>query len=160
MPASSRPLALRPVPAHALSPAERAEVLRVATEPRFADVPPARLVPKLADEGVYIASESTFGRVLREHGQNVHRGRAKSPRKPRPPRALSVLEGMNSPTLQVVSCAPLSVHRCSNPGDEIRPLPELARYCHVPDLAAGPEYDVGDLAIFDEDSHCRWVPAA
>jgi transposase InsO family protein len=80
-----RPQALHPVPAHALSPAERAEVLRVANEPRFADVPPARIVPKLADEGVYLASESTFGRVLREHGQNVHRGRAKSPRKSRPP---------------------------------------------------------------------------
>jgi transposase InsO family protein len=80
-----RPQAVHPVPAHALSPAERAQVLRVANEPRFADVPPARIVPKLADEGVYIASESTFGRVLRQHGQSVHRGRAKSPRKSRPP---------------------------------------------------------------------------
>ena len=50
-----RPQAVRPVPAHALSPAERARVLRVANEPRFADVPPARIVPALADEGVYIA---------------------------------------------------------------------------------------------------------
>lgn len=44
-----RPAAQRPVPAHALSPAERAEVLRVANEVRFADVPPARIVPMLAD---------------------------------------------------------------------------------------------------------------
>jgi putative transposase len=80
-----RPAAVRPVPAHALSPAERAQVLSVANEPRFADVPPARIVPKLADEGVYIASESTFGRVLREHGQNAHRGRAKAPRATRAP---------------------------------------------------------------------------
>jgi len=35
-------------------------VLAVANEPRFADVPPARIVPKLADEGVYLASESSF----------------------------------------------------------------------------------------------------
>jgi transposase InsO family protein len=80
-----RPTAVRPAPAHALSPAERAQVLNVANEPRFADVPPARIVPMLADEGVYIASESTFARVLREHGQNVHRGRAKKPRSVRPP---------------------------------------------------------------------------
>jgi putative transposase len=80
-----RPSALRPVPTHALSSAERAEVLAVANEPRFADVPPARIVPKLADEGVYLASESSFARVLREHGQNAHRGRAKAPRKVRPP---------------------------------------------------------------------------
>jgi putative transposase len=80
-----RPQAVRPVPAHAFSPAERAEVLRVANEPRFADVPPARIVPMLADEGVYIASESTFARVLREHGQNARRGRAKAPQAARPP---------------------------------------------------------------------------
>ena len=80
-----RPHAVRPTPAHALSQAEREEVLRVANEPRFADVPPARIVPKLADEGVYIASESTFARILRAHGQNAHRGRAKAPQASRPP---------------------------------------------------------------------------
>jgi putative transposase len=80
-----RPQAARPVPAHALSPVERAEVLRVANEPRFADVPPARIVPMLADEGTYLASESTFARVLREQGQAVHRGRAKAPQASRPP---------------------------------------------------------------------------
>jgi putative transposase len=80
-----RPGALRPVPAHTLSPAERAEVLAVANEPRFAGVPPARIVPKLANKGVYLASESGFAHVLREHGQNAHRGRAKAPRTVRPP---------------------------------------------------------------------------
>jgi putative transposase len=80
-----RPHAARPQPAHALSAAERAEVLRVANEPRFADMPPARIVPMLADEGVYLASESTFARVLREHGQTTHRGRAKAPKAGRPP---------------------------------------------------------------------------
>jgi putative transposase len=80
-----RPAASRPVPAHALTAAERAELLRVANEPRFADVPPARIVPMLADEGVYVASESSFARVLRAHGQTAHRGRAKAPKAPRPP---------------------------------------------------------------------------
>jgi transposase InsO family protein len=80
-----RPAAIRPVPAHALSSEEREQVLAVANEPRFADMPPARIVPILADEGTYIASESTFCRVLREHGQNAHRGRAKAPRRSRPP---------------------------------------------------------------------------
>ncbi len=60
-------------------------VLRVANEPRFADMPPARIVPALADEGVYLASESSFQRVLRAHGQTRHRGRAKAPRASRPP---------------------------------------------------------------------------
>jgi transposase InsO family protein len=39
----------------------------------------------LADEGIYLASESSFSRVLRSHGQNVHRGRAKAPKASRPP---------------------------------------------------------------------------
>jgi len=80
-----RPRAVRPTPSHALSQAERAQVVAVANEPRFAAVPPARIVPMLADEGVYLASESTFSRVLREHGQSAHRGRAKAPKAVRPP---------------------------------------------------------------------------
>ena len=81
----SRPGADRPVPSHALSEAERAQIIAVANEPRFAETPPARIVPVLADEGIYIASESSFHRVLRAHGQMNHRGRAQPPRTSRPP---------------------------------------------------------------------------
>lgn len=80
-----RPVAMRPTPSHALSADERARLLSVANEARFCAVPPARIVPMLADEGVYLASESTFARVLRAHGQTAHRGRAKAPRARRPP---------------------------------------------------------------------------
>ena len=80
-----RPDAVRARPAHALTQAERAQVLRLANEPRFAEVPPARIVPMLADEGVYVASESSFHRVLRAEGQAGHRGRAKVPQRSRPP---------------------------------------------------------------------------
>jgi transposase InsO family protein len=80
-----RPDAVRPTPAHALTPQERQRLLDVANEPRFADMPPARIVPALADEGVYLASESSFQRVLRAQGQTQHRGRAQAPRKRRPP---------------------------------------------------------------------------
>lgn len=80
-----RPTTLRPRPGHALNEAERCAVLQVANEARFADLPPARIVPMLADEGVYLASESTFHRLLREAGQATHRGRAKAPVASRPP---------------------------------------------------------------------------
>lgn len=83
--ADRRPEAVRPPPAHALSAEERAQLLCVANEPRFADMPPARIVPALADEGIYLASESSLRRVLRDHGQNRHRGRARAPRQSRPP---------------------------------------------------------------------------
>jgi putative transposase len=80
-----RPMAERPTPSHALSQAERAALLTVANEPRFASVPPARIVPMLADEGVYLGSESSLARVLRAAGQNTRRGRAKAPKATRPP---------------------------------------------------------------------------
>jgi transposase InsO family protein len=80
-----RPTAVHPTPAHALTEAERTEILRVANEPRFAALPPARIVPMLADEGRYIASESSFRRVMSAQGQMQHRGRAKAPQAVRPP---------------------------------------------------------------------------
>ena len=80
-----RPQAMRPTPSHALSQDERLKLLGVANEPRFEAVPPARIVPMLADEGVYLASESTFSRVLRANHQTTHRGRAKAPNAKRPP---------------------------------------------------------------------------
>ena len=80
-----RPDAIRPMPSHALTGEERARIVAVANEPRFAETPPARIVPALADEGTYIASESSFHRVLRAEGQMSRRGRAKPPRRSRPP---------------------------------------------------------------------------
>jgi putative transposase len=80
-----RPNAARPTPSHALTPEERQRIVTIANEPRFADMPPARIVPMLADEGVYLASESSFSRVLRAAGQSCHRGRAQAPRKSRQP---------------------------------------------------------------------------
>lgn len=80
-----RPHAHRETPAHALSAAERDCILQIANEPRFAELPPARIVPMLADEGIYVASESSFSRVLRAHGQVRHRGRSKTPQRKRPP---------------------------------------------------------------------------
>jgi putative transposase len=80
-----RPEAVRPTPSHALSEAERARIVQLANEPRFASTPPARIVPALADEGVYVASEASFHRVLRAHGQMTRRGRARPPRTCGPP---------------------------------------------------------------------------
>jgi transposase InsO family protein len=80
-----RPDADRPMPSHALTAAERARIIEVANEPRFAETPPARIVPALADEGTFIASEASFHRVLRDHGQVRRRGRARPPRTVGPP---------------------------------------------------------------------------
>ena len=79
-----RPGAERPVPQHKLSTAERAEIVAVCHEPRFASLPPSQIVPRLADEGRYLASESSFYRVLHEVGQQHHRGRAAVPSRREP----------------------------------------------------------------------------
>ena len=83
--ADRRPGATRPRPRHALTEAERARIIELANAPRFASTPPARIVPALADEGVYVASEASFHRVLRAHGQMRRRGRARPPRSAGPP---------------------------------------------------------------------------
>lgn len=74
-----RPSAARPAPRNRLSAEERASVLAIANEPRFADLPPTQIVPILADEGRYLASESSFYRILRAHDCQHHRGRARAP---------------------------------------------------------------------------------
>ena len=82
--ADARPDAMRPSPSNKLSTEERAAVLATCMEPRFADMPPTQIVPILADEGVYKASESTMYRILHEHDAQHHRGRAqrRTARKP------------------------------------------------------------------------------
>ena len=63
--------------ANAFTQAERAKVLEVVNSPEYRDLPPKQVVPRLADEGRYIGSESTIYRIVRAEGQDAHRGRAK-----------------------------------------------------------------------------------
>lgn len=60
-------------PAHALTPAERARIVEVATSAEFRDVSPRQIVPRLADKGIYIASESSFYRVMHDEELMAHR---------------------------------------------------------------------------------------
>ena len=71
-------------PENALSEAERALIVAVATSKMFRDLSPAQIVPKLADAGVYLACESSFYRILRGEQLLAHRGRAQVPRHHRP----------------------------------------------------------------------------
>lgn len=70
-------------PANALSKQEREQVISIALSEEYRNLPPSQIVPKLADKGTYVASESTFYRLLREHKLLHHRGKAaaKKPRK-------------------------------------------------------------------------------
>ena len=74
-----RPHAKRPPPVNKLSDAERAQVLEVCNQPEYAGLPPSQIVPALLDQKIYIASESTFYRILKESDQLHHRGKSKAP---------------------------------------------------------------------------------
>lgn len=80
-----RPTAEHPEPANKLSEAERQEILCVCNQPEYASLPPSQIVPKLADEGRYLASESSFYRVLKANHQLHHRGHAKAPQNRKEP---------------------------------------------------------------------------
>ena len=70
--------------ANSLSEAEKMLVVAVATSPEFRDLSPAQIVPILADEGVYIASESSFYRILRQKKLLAHRSMARPSKHSKP----------------------------------------------------------------------------
>ncbi len=65
------------VPANKLSDTERKKLIAIATSVEFRDRSPSQIVPRLADRGEYVASESTFYRVLRDEDMQHHRGRSR-----------------------------------------------------------------------------------
>ena len=83
--ADQRPLADRAAPRNKLSEAERARIVEVCNQPEHASLPPSQIVPKLADKGEYLASESSFYRILKEADQVHHRGRSQAPHKHKTP---------------------------------------------------------------------------
>lgn len=74
-----RPIAVRPEPKNKLSTVERLEVIEVCNQVEYVSLPPSQIVPRLADKGLYLASESTFYRILKAEGQQHHRGKSKAP---------------------------------------------------------------------------------
>jgi len=87
--ADKRPIVTRPEPSNKLTEREQQAILKVCNEQQFANLPPSQIVPILADQGIYIASESTFYRVLHKAGQVTHRGRAKERKKVAKPTSYS-----------------------------------------------------------------------
>lgn len=66
-------------PPNKLSEAERRRLVGVVTSAEFRDQSPKQIVPRLADRGVYVASESTFYRVMHAEQLQRRRGRARPP---------------------------------------------------------------------------------
>ncbi|OSO26958.1 IS3 family transposase ISPsy31 [Pseudomonas syringae pv. actinidiae] len=79
--ADARTTVTRPTPSNALSDVERQAIITLCNSPEYAHLPPSQIVPRLADQGCYLASEATFYRVLRAAGQQQRRGRSQRPRR-------------------------------------------------------------------------------
>jgi len=75
-------------PANKLSEFERGQILKIANEPGYANLSPSKIVPKLADSGRYIASESTLYRILKEDKQLKHRQNSRPAQPRKKPQAL------------------------------------------------------------------------
>ena len=55
-----RPIIARPEPKNKLTKQEKDEIIEVVKRKEFANLPPSQIVPKLADQNIYLASESSF----------------------------------------------------------------------------------------------------
>lgn len=76
-------------PPNRFSELERQRILSVVNSEAYGHLSPAQIVPRLADEGLYLASESTVYRLLRDAGQLQHRGRQRERRSVPKPRAVT-----------------------------------------------------------------------
>ena len=74
----------RAVPGNQLSDHEKTRIINVLESPQFSDSNPNQIVPRLADQGIYLGSESTMYRILRELKMNKHRQSSLSPRNNHP----------------------------------------------------------------------------
>lgn len=74
----------RTTPRNKLSQREREQIVALAARPEFCNVSPHQIVPRLADRGEYLASESSFYRVLKAAHLLAHRGRATPAHRARP----------------------------------------------------------------------------
>ncbi len=74
-------------PHNKLNPAEERRLIKLVNLPRYRELSPRQIIPMLATRGIYIASEATLYRILKKHGLQHHRSRARPPT--RRPRALT-----------------------------------------------------------------------
>ena len=74
---------LTPAP-HSLTDEERKMIIEVSNSPLYQDLCPWKIVAKLADSGRYLASESSFYRVLKNADLLKHRSKSRPRERKRP----------------------------------------------------------------------------
>ncbi len=76
-------------PANQFTEVEYRRILAIANSPEFGHLSPSQIVPRLADQGTYVACESSFYRILRAENQLKHRHAVRPGQERSKPRALS-----------------------------------------------------------------------
>jgi len=76
-------------PKQAFSEQERQTVLHTVNSPEYRNLSPKQIVPTLAEQGEYIASESTIYRILRQEDQLAHHQRSRPAQKRSKPRLVA-----------------------------------------------------------------------
>lgn len=71
-------------PANKLSEEEKQRILDICNSQEYGSLPPSQIVPMLCDQGIYVASEASFYRTLRENGLQNHRGKTRYKTKTKP----------------------------------------------------------------------------
>lgn len=99
-------------PANALSSQERQAVYAAINDPANAHLSPSQIVPRLADAGVYIASEATFCRLLRAQDMDVHRRPERAPREQQQRPLALAARAPNEVVCWDISCLPTTMRAC------------------------------------------------
>jgi putative transposase len=75
-------------PKNALSTEEQDSIISLCCTERFINMTPCEIVPTLAEEGLYVGSESTYYRLLKRKNLLHHRSETKPRKERKQPRAL------------------------------------------------------------------------
>lgn len=78
------------MPSNKLKDEEHKKIIEISSDPEYRDLTPWQIVPRLADKGIYIASEATFYRVLKKTQLLAHRSEVLPRRNFRPKELVAV----------------------------------------------------------------------
>ncbi len=89
-----------------LTEVEKTMILVTVNCAEYRDLPPCQIVPRLADQGIYIGSESTIYQILREQKQLIHRLKNKTRK-----HIKQHLVKLDRPMKYEVGTSPICLHR-------------------------------------------------
>jgi len=81
------------------------EMLHVINQPEYSTLTPYEIVPTLLDLGIYLASESSFYRIMKQHNQLKHREKS-TVKKRKKPKQLKATKPNEIYSWDITYCVP------------------------------------------------------